>query len=76
LARHFAAHGQARVSVNGRSTATHGERAHVERDTIALYLAARDPRTPWYAKVLAAVVVVVGAAPAARRPVVVVLRDL
>jgi uncharacterized membrane protein YkvA (DUF1232 family) len=29
----------------------------LRRDTITLYLAARDPRTPWYAKVLAAVVV-------------------
>ena len=25
----------------------------IKRDTIALYLAARDPRTPWYAKTLA-----------------------
>jgi hypothetical protein len=24
----------------------------LKRDTIALYLAARDPRTPWYAKLL------------------------
>ena len=29
----------------------------IKRDTYALYLAARDPRTPWYAKVLAALVV-------------------
>jgi len=29
----------------------------VKRDTYALYLAARDPRTPWYAKALAALVV-------------------
>ena len=29
----------------------------VKRDTYALYLAARDPRTPWYAKVVAACVV-------------------
>jgi uncharacterized membrane protein YkvA (DUF1232 family) len=26
----------------------------VERDVIAVWLAARDPRTPWYAKVVAA----------------------
>ena len=25
----------------------------VKRDAIALYLAARDPRTPWYVKALA-----------------------
>jgi len=25
----------------------------IKRDVIAVYLAARDPRTPWYAKVLA-----------------------
>lgn len=29
----------------------------VKRDTYALYLAVRDPRTPWYAKVFAACVV-------------------
>jgi uncharacterized membrane protein YkvA (DUF1232 family) len=28
----------------------------IERDVIALYLAARDPRVPWYAKALALVV--------------------
>lgn len=28
----------------------------VKRDVIALWLAARDPRVPWYAKVVAAVV--------------------
>lgn len=28
----------------------------VKRDVIALWLAARDPRTPWYAKLLAALV--------------------
>lgn len=26
----------------------------LKRDTVALYLAARDPRVPWYAKVVAA----------------------
>jgi uncharacterized membrane protein YkvA (DUF1232 family) len=31
------------------------ERVHaLKRDTLALYLAARHPRTPWYAKALAA----------------------
>jgi len=29
----------------------------LKRDTYALYYACRDPRTPWYAKALAAVVV-------------------
>jgi uncharacterized membrane protein YkvA (DUF1232 family) len=29
----------------------------LKRDTYALYLACRDPRVPWYAKVLAAAVV-------------------
>ena len=29
----------------------------VKRDTYALFLACRDPRTPWYAKVLAAAIV-------------------
>jgi uncharacterized membrane protein YkvA (DUF1232 family) len=28
----------------------------LKRDTVALYLAARDPRVPWYAKVVAACV--------------------
>lgn len=28
----------------------------VKRDTLALYLAGRDPRVPWYAKLLAAAV--------------------
>jgi uncharacterized membrane protein YkvA (DUF1232 family) len=28
----------------------------VKRDAIALFLAARDPRTPWYAKVMAGLV--------------------
>jgi uncharacterized membrane protein YkvA (DUF1232 family) len=26
----------------------------LKRDTLALYLAARDPRVPWYAKIVAA----------------------
>jgi uncharacterized membrane protein YkvA (DUF1232 family) len=29
----------------------------LKRDTYALYLAARDPRTPWYARALAALIV-------------------
>jgi uncharacterized membrane protein YkvA (DUF1232 family) len=29
----------------------------IKRDTLALYLAARHPRTPWYAKVLAVLIV-------------------
>jgi uncharacterized membrane protein YkvA (DUF1232 family) len=28
----------------------------LKRDTLAIYLAARDPRVPWYAKVVAAIV--------------------
>ena len=28
----------------------------IKRDVVALYLAARDPRVPWYAKLVAAVV--------------------
>jgi uncharacterized membrane protein YkvA (DUF1232 family) len=32
-------------------------------ETLALYLAARDPRVPWYAKVLAAVVVAYALSP-------------
>jgi uncharacterized membrane protein YkvA (DUF1232 family) len=35
----------------------------IKRDTLALYLAARDPRTPWYAKALAAVVVAYALSP-------------
>jgi uncharacterized membrane protein YkvA (DUF1232 family) len=30
--------------------------AALKRETLALYLAARDPRTPWYARVLVAAV--------------------
>ncbi|AQS50218.1 hypothetical protein BMG03_20115 (plasmid) [Thioclava nitratireducens] len=35
----------------------------VKRDTVCLYLAARDPRTPWYAKALAASVVAYALSP-------------
>ena len=35
----------------------------LKRDTYALYLAARDRRTPWYAKVLAAAVVAYALSP-------------
>jgi uncharacterized membrane protein YkvA (DUF1232 family) len=35
----------------------------IKRETLALYLAARDPRTPWYAKALAAVVVAYALSP-------------
>jgi uncharacterized membrane protein YkvA (DUF1232 family) len=35
----------------------------LKRDTMALYLAAGDPRTPWYAKVLAGVVVAYALSP-------------
>jgi uncharacterized membrane protein YkvA (DUF1232 family) len=34
-----------------------------KRDTYALYLACRDPRTPWYAKALAAAVVTYALSP-------------
>lgn len=40
------------------------ERAHaLKRDTYVLYLAARDPRTPWYAKLLAGAVVAYALSP-------------
>jgi uncharacterized membrane protein YkvA (DUF1232 family) len=40
------------------------QRARVlKRDTLTLYLAARDPRTPWYAKALAAAVVTYALSP-------------
>jgi len=35
----------------------------LKRDILALYLAARDPRVPWYAKVLAALVVAYALSP-------------
>jgi uncharacterized membrane protein YkvA (DUF1232 family) len=35
----------------------------LKRDTLALYFAARDPRTPWYAKALAAAVVAYALSP-------------
>jgi uncharacterized membrane protein YkvA (DUF1232 family) len=35
----------------------------LKRDTIALYLVARDPRTPWYVRVLAGVVVAYALSP-------------
>lgn len=35
----------------------------IKRDTVALYLATRDPRTPWYAKALAGVVVAYALSP-------------
>ena len=35
----------------------------MKRETYALYLVARDPRTPWYAKVLAAAVVAYALSP-------------
>ncbi|TWA60790.1 uncharacterized membrane protein YkvA (DUF1232 family) [Azospirillum brasilense] len=36
--------------------AAKGWARRIKRDVIALYLAARDPRTPWYARVAAAAV--------------------
>lgn len=35
----------------------------IKRDTMALYLATRDPRTPWYAKALAGFVVAYALSP-------------
>ena len=35
----------------------------VKRDTVCLYFAARDPRTPWYAKAIAASVVAYALSP-------------
>ena len=40
------------------------DRAHaLRRETLTLYFAARDPRTPWYAKALAAAVVAYALSP-------------
>jgi uncharacterized membrane protein YkvA (DUF1232 family) len=40
------------------------ERARIlKRETLTLYFAARDPRTPWYAKVVAAGVVAYALSP-------------
>jgi uncharacterized membrane protein YkvA (DUF1232 family) len=36
---------------------------HLKAETFALYLAARDPRTPWYAKLLAAGIVAYALSP-------------
>lgn len=36
---------------------------HLKTETLALYLAARDPRTPWYAKVLVAGIVAYALSP-------------
>ena len=38
------------------SSTTKAWARRVQRDVVALYLAARDPRVPWYAKALAAAV--------------------
>lgn len=35
----------------------------LKRDTLVLYLACRDPRTPWYAKVLAGAIVAYALSP-------------
>jgi len=35
----------------------------IKRDTVALYFAARDPRTPWYAKLLSGVLVAYALSP-------------
>ena len=35
----------------------------IKRDTLALYLACRDPRTPWYARALAGLVVAYALSP-------------
>jgi len=44
--------GQARRSVTMLAQAKRWARA-IKRDVIAVWIAARDPRTPWYAKALA-----------------------
>ncbi len=36
---------------------------HLKAETLALYLAARDPRTPWYAKILVAGIVAYALSP-------------
>jgi uncharacterized membrane protein YkvA (DUF1232 family) len=40
-----------------------GRAAVLKRETLALYLAARDPRTPWYAKLLAVAIVAYALSP-------------
>lgn len=40
-----------------------GRAALLKRETLALYLAARDPRTPWYAKLLAVAIVAYALSP-------------
>jgi uncharacterized membrane protein YkvA (DUF1232 family) len=35
----------------------------LKRETLTLYLAARDPRTPWYAKLLAVIIVAYALSP-------------
>ena len=46
------------VGGQGKAMERWKERARgLKRETYALYLAYRDPRTPWYAKILAAAVV-------------------
>lgn len=42
--------------MNGRLAALRGWARGLKRDVVALWIAARDPRTPWYAKALAAFV--------------------
>jgi len=48
----------------GRFREKWSKRAHeLKADSFALYLAARDPRVPWYAKLLASAVVVYAVSP-------------
>jgi uncharacterized membrane protein YkvA (DUF1232 family) len=40
-----------------------GQAGRLKADTLALYIAARDPRTPWYAKLLVAAIVAYALSP-------------
>ncbi len=42
---------------NPRLAKLRAQAAKLERNTFTLYLAARDPRTPWYAKAFVACIV-------------------
>ena len=46
-----------------RLTSWKQQAARLKRDTVALYLAYRDPRVPWYAKAWAALVVAYALSP-------------
>src|SRR5512139_2548370 len=54
----------ARTQMSGRLIEKLGSRARaLKRETVALYLTARDPRTPWAAKLVIAIVVAYALSP-------------